>query len=599
MNHAQNTLAAATPQPLLEEALACHRRGELRHAEALYQAILRDAPENTDALHLLGVMACQIGKHEAALGFFERAIKTAPGWAILYCSRGVALKALRQYARAIESFDRAVALDARYADAYYNRANLYMQIKRFDCALADYERVEQLQGGHDYLEGQRLFAQASIFDWSDFAARRRRLEEQIAQGRKAIGPFFLLALSGEAAMQKRAAEIYVENECPAPEERMRFAQHAPREKIRIGYFSPDFRAHAIGYLTAEIFERHDRDRFEIYGFSYGPQTGDAVERRIAAAMDQFLEVGSRSDEQIASLGREFEIDVAIDLAGHTFGGRPKIFAYGAAPVQVSYLGHPGTSGAPYIDYLLADERLIPAAQREFYTEKIAYLPDCFQPTDTRQLVAATETTRADEGLPESGFVYCCFNNGCKIQPEVFDLWMEILLGVEGSVLWLAEENERARNNLRREAVARGLSAERLVFCRRVSAAEHLSRQRLADLFLDTYPFNAGATANSALWAGLPVLTRGGEVFASRMGMSLLHALKIPELIAGSAEQYVERAVALGHAPQRIAELKARLRQSRSASPLYEMRRFTRNLESLYSAMHARAQAGLPAEHLFV
>jgi predicted O-linked N-acetylglucosamine transferase (SPINDLY family) len=360
------------------------------------------------------------------------------------------------------------------------------------------------------------------------------------------------------------------------------------DKIRLGYYSADFHSHATAYLAAELFERHDRERFEVVAFSFGPsRPEDPMQRRLRGAFDEFLEVDRLSDAEVVRLSREREIDIAVDLKGFTQNERHRIFAYRAAPVQVNYLGYPGTLGAPYMDYLVADPILIPEMSREHYAEKIAYLPHSYQPNDRHRPIAERVFTRAELGLPEAGFVFCCFNNAYKITPETFDSWMRILQRVEGSVLWLLAGSE----NLRREAQARGVSGRRLVFAGRMDLPEHLARLRLADLFLDTLPYNAHTTASDALWAGLPVLTCLGESFAGRVAASLLNAVGLPELITHSREQYE----ALACDPRRLGELRARLAENRSRAPLFDTALFTRHLEDAYLQMYRREQP----EHLFV
>jgi predicted O-linked N-acetylglucosamine transferase (SPINDLY family) len=584
---------------LLNKAINHHRMGQLEQAEEFYIQILKMNPRHPDALHLLGVIAHQFGKNEIALELLDKAIQVAPNSATIYSNRGVVLKALRLYPQALKSFDRAILLHPNDADAYRNRGNVLLQIKRYPEASKSYDKALSIKPDFEFIDGARLFAKASIFDWENFEEQREWMEKQINLGRKVANPFFTLALCESAAMQQKAAEIYTRSECPMRATTSQIARHSKRDRIRIGYFSPDFREHAVSYLMAEIFERHDKNRFEVFGFSYGPNTSDAMQKRIAAAMEHYVDVRPMSDAQIARYCREMEIDIAVDLAGHTFGGRIGIFAERAAPIQVNYLGHPGTVGAEYIDYILADRTLIPEQSRKFYTEKIAYLPDCYQANDSQAPISDKVFSRVKEGLPKTGFIYCCFNGSYKIMPQTFDRWMRILQRVEGSVLWVVEENPSAVANLRREAQKRGVRPERIVFGKRLPSAEHLSRQRLADLFLDTFPFNAGATASSALWAGLPVLTCMGEAFAGRMAASLLSALHMPELIANSQEDYEELAVKLATTPGLIQQIKERLQQNRLAAPLFDIPKFTSSLEAAYAGMYERYSAELSPDHIFI
>jgi predicted O-linked N-acetylglucosamine transferase (SPINDLY family) len=347
-----------------------------------------------------------------------------------------------------------------------------------------------------------------------------------------------------------------------------------------------------------MFERHDRSRFEVTAFSFGPDTQDAMRRRVVAAFDRFVDARDLADADVAALARQLEIDIGIDLGGFTQGARTRVLAMRAAPVQLSYLGYLGTMGAEYVDYLLADDVLVPPECRQHYAEKIAYLPS-YQANDTQRAIADRAFTRAELGLPSVGFVFCCFNNSYKITPWVFDAWMRVLRKVEGSVLFLYAGDALVRANLRREATLRGMTADRLVFGERLPMPEYLARYRTADLFLDTLPYNAGTTASDALWAGLPVLTCTGEALASRMAASLLHAIGLPEFVASTPEEYEALAVTLATRPDRLDSARRKLAQARLAAPLFDAQRHTRHVEAAYEAMYERYLAGLPPEHIHV
>ena len=366
--------------------------------------------------------------------------------------------------------------------------------------------------------------------------------------------------------------------------------------MRLGYFSPDFRNHAVAYLTAELFETHDRDRFEVIAFSFGPEGEDEMRRRMRAAFDRFHDVGGLGDREVAALSRELRIDIAIDLAGHTQHSRTGIFAFRAAPIQVVYAGYLGTLGAPYMDYAIADPTIVPPASREFHAEKIAYLP-AYQANDSRRAIASRRLERDELGLPQAGFVFCCFNGSYKIVPATFDRWMRILRQVAHSVLLLYVGSDAARSNLMEEAKRRGVDPSRLVFADALPREEYLARFRSADLFLDTLPYNAGTVASDALWAGLPVLTLMGESLASRIAASVLDAIGLPELVTRSPGEYEARAIELATNPAKLAELKARLERNRATTPLFDTRSFTRNLEAAYLEMYERHLTGLPPDHI--
>ena len=445
----------------------------------------------------------------------------------------------------------------------------------------------------------RLHMKRFLCDWEDITKECQQVEAAINRNEPAALPFAILAMTDSPTLQRRAAEIYV---CDKAPQRMSLTEipRRPRpERIRVGYFSADYFNHATSYLMAELFERHDRSRFEIIGFSFGPDTVDEMSQRVSNSMDRFLDVRFLPDREVAELSRRLEVDIAVDLKGFTKDCRAGIFADRAAPIQISYLGYPGTMGAEYIDYLIADPILIPENSQQYYSEKIIYLPDSYQVNDSRRTISNRPCSRAENGLPETAFVFCCFNSVYKITPEVFDIWMRILERVEGSVLWLLEENAWVGDNLRKEAVRRGIVPERLIFAQPLSLADHLARHRLADLFLDTLPYNAHTTASDALWTGLPVLTRMGVTFASRVAASLLHAMNMPDLIVATEAEYEEMAVALALDRQRYTTLRQRLEESQQSAPLFNCERFTHHLESAYSAIFERYQAGLFPEHLYI
>jgi len=337
-----------------------------------------------------------------------------------------------------------------------------------------------------------------LCDWRDLDAHIAELGADLRRAKKCTNPFPVLALVDSLSLQRAAAQLWVSEAQALTEVLPPIEKRAAGERIRVGYFSADFHNHATAYLMAELFETHDRSRFELTAFSFGPEIHDQMRSRLSAAFDRFLDVRSVSDKQVARLARELHIDIAVDLKGFTQHERHRIFSYRAAPLQVSYLGYPGTSAAPWIDYLIADPILIPAASRPGYSEKILYLPHSYQANDRHRSIAERSFTRAELGLPDSGFVFCCFNNSYKITPAAFSRWMRILGAVPGSVLWLLEDNPTAALNLRREAEARAVRAERLLFAPRLPLPEHLARHRAADLFLDTWPCNAHHRERCAL-----------------------------------------------------------------------------------------------------
>jgi predicted O-linked N-acetylglucosamine transferase (SPINDLY family) len=437
-----------------------------------------------------------------------------------------------------------------------------------------------------------------ICDWRNYEHNVNELSRQIENGQKVTYCFPLLGLTDSLHLQHKAAQIYMANKFPPDDSLGPIPKKTRSGRIKIGYYSADLHNHATAHLMAELFERHDKTQFELFAFSFGSDIQDEMRARLVLAFDHFIDIRLQSDKDVAQLSRELGIDIAIDLKGYTTGARPRIFSYRAAPIQVSYLGYPGTLGASYMDYLIADQILIPAESQAYYSEKIAYLPNSYQVNDRKRVISSRCFSKQELGLPEEGFVFCCFNNNFKITPSMLDTWVRILNAVEGSVLWLFEDNAAAGRNLREQAKLRGLDPGRLVFAPRMNLPEHLARHEAADLFLDTIPCNAHTTASDALWAGLPVLTCTGEAFASRVAASLLHAIKLPELVTTNIKDYEDLAVELAHNPTKLQQLKDKLAAKRLTTPLFDTELFASNLESCYALMLDRYHSDLPNEHIF-
>jgi predicted O-linked N-acetylglucosamine transferase (SPINDLY family) len=567
-----------------------------------YDRALSITPQDALAHYNRAAVLRQLERPEDALASYTRAIAAAPGYFQAYCNRGILLNEMSRWDDALADFDRSIELQPDNAEFYLNKAHLLARMKRYPAAIASFDQALALQGNSRYALGARLYAKMSVCEWSGLSADVRRLVSGLEAGQPVSPPVPVLVVVDSVALQSKAAQMWLREE-QRPQTPLRPISRRPRPpsgKVRIGYFSCDFHEHPVSMLMAEVIETHDRSRFEVIAFSYGPDSQDVMRKRLLRGFDQFIDVRPKSDRDIALLAREVGVDIAVDLTGHTGDARTGIFALRAAPVQVNYLGYPGTMGADYYDYVIADTNVVPEAHEPYYSEKILRLPHSFLPHDSSRPIAARDFTREELGLPARGFVYCCFNTGYKITPEVFDSWMWILTRVPGSVLWLSQNNEAATGNLRREASSRGVDPARLIFARRMeSAAEHLARHRAADLFLDTRPYNAHATAINALYAGLPVLTFPGEGFGSRVAASLLQTLQLTDLIATSTTEYERIAVGMAENSQRHAEVKEKLARNRITAPLFDTQRFTRNLEAGYSRILERFEAGLAPEHVSV
>ena len=535
-----------------------------------------------------------------AIASFDKAIVLNPGYADAYRNRGSAFLVMRRLPEALASYDKALASDPTHAETHYNRANALLLLSRLDEAVASYERALALKPDYDFLPGTLAYTRMKLCDWTDLTGRLNKLRTDILAGKKATVPFALLTMFDEPQLHKRASEIYTRTRYPRSTALGPFTKGPRRDRIRIGYFCADLHNHASAYLLAELFEVHDRARFEVSGFSHGPQRQDEMRRRVSAAFgENFHEVSGRSDRAIAKLSRERGIDIAIDLNTYAQNARPAMFAEGCAPIQVSYLAYPGTMGAAYIDYIIADKIVIPPARQGDFTEKVIYMPHCYQVNDSQRRIADRTFTRTALGLPEQGFVFCCFNNNHKILPATFDVWMRLLKVIDGSVLWLLEDNTGVASNLRKEAAARGVDSRRLVFAGRLPLDKHLARQGLADLFLDTLPYNAHTTASDALWAGLPLLTCTGTAFAGRVAASLLMTVGLPELVTDSAAAYEAKALELARDPAKLAAIRRKLAANRLSTPLFDTKLFAKHIESAYTAIYERAEAGLPPQSFAV
>ena len=566
-----------------------------RHAEALasYDRAIAVKPEYAEALSNRGHTLRELKRPEEALASCDRALAIEPDNPEVLNNRGSALWDLKRHVEALASYDRALALKPDHHEALYNRGHLLAELKRHEEAARCYARLLELVPDYDFLTGELLHQNMLSCDWAQLNFLARSIERDVRAGKKSAEPFGYQAITSSAQDLQQCAEIYTADKFPRTETPMYAGERYDNPRIRIGYLSGEFRQQATAVLMTELFELHDKTRFELFAFDNGWDDSGELRARIKQAFQEMVDITRLSDADAAAAVRERKIDIFVNLNGYFGHGRQGVFAHKPSPVQVNYLGFPGTIGADYIDYILADQHVIPPAHQPCYTEKVVYLPDTYQVNDSKRRIAERTPARADVGLPDAGFVFCCFNNNYKITPDVFDIWMRLLKKVEGGVLWLLEDNAAASRNLRHEAGLRGIVPERIVFAERVSLDEHLSRHRLADLFLDTLPYNAHTTASDALWAGLPLLTCQGTTFPGRVAASLLNAVGLPELITSSLQEYEGRALQLAATPAMLADIRARLMRNRTTHPLFDADRFRRYLESAYLTMWTRHQRGEP------
>ena len=561
-------------------------------AERLLRQALTLVPERSSILGNLAAALFKQDKVAEAAVIARRALALDAENAAALLTLASAHLTLGRLDQALAAFDRLVALTPADAEAWAGRAKVMFDLSRWSDAVACYDRVLALVPGYEHIKGQRVFARLQAADWDGIEDDAAEVVADVRRSLPASPPFQFLAISDSAADQKACIAAFTVRHAASGPPEWTGERHA-HDRIRIAYMSPDFRDHAMTFLAAGLFEHHDRDRFETIALSLGPDDGSEMRRvRLPAAFERFIDVRANSDAEIVALIRDLEVDICIDLAGHTTDSRTGVLAARPAPVQVNYLGFPATMGAAHYDYIIGDRVVIPEESRSSYTENVVYLPDCYQANDDRRPLPEPPS-RALAGLPEEGFVFCCFNGAYKLRPTVFDVWMRLLGSVPGSILWLVARDAVANDRLRAEAQRRGTNPGRLIFARSVPYAEHLARFQLADLFLDTIPYNGGATTSDALWCGVPVVTCSGEAFASRMAASLLNAVGKPELAVGNLDEYEALALRLAQDPAHLNSLKAHLAEHRSAFALFDTVRFTRNLEAAYVQMWSRAQDGLP------
>ena len=574
-------LDPAYARPLVNLGRVLRLQGRASEALACLERALVLAPDHAAALTNIGFVLTDLGRRTDAIQHLRRAIALDVTLAEAHHGLGRALLDSGDASAAVDSLQHALSLKPSLIEACLPLAISLILLQRLPDALNVLEHVLERRPDDPEALAERLNCSLRMCDWDRVADTLQRLRA-IPGGAARAAPFLLMAVSDVPEEHLEAARIRA-----AAITRDRITLPAPRgrthPKIRLAYVSGDFHTHATSFLIAELLELHDRSAFEIFGVSFGPDDASPLRRRVHAAFHECLGARQKSDAEVAAWLREREIDIAVDLKGYTAFSRPGIFGYRPASVQVSYLGYPGTMAAPFIDYLVADPWVIPEAEQGFFTEKIAYLPDCYQVNDRGRRISERVPTRTEARLPDEGFVFCCFNNNWKITAPVFEVWMRLLARVPGSVLWLLEDNRWAAESLRERAVALGVVPERLVFCERVNSEDHLARHRLADLFLDTFPYNAHTTASDALWAGLPVLTRCGRSFASRVAGSLLRAAGLQPLTTASLEDYERIALDLALHPWKLRPLRERLAHPRSL-PLFDTTAFCRHLEGAYQRM---------------
>jgi len=589
---------------LLQDAIQSINKNNLIDAKIILQKILDIEPHNFDALNIIGIVTGLQNNYIEAINFFKKAQQIRPDNNLINFNLGKAFSESGKDLEAIKYYKIAIKLDKNHLGSWINFGISLHQLKRYDEALSHYDQAIKLKPDYQYLFGKLLHVKMLMCNWQNFKTNVTSLSLQINENKKSSPCFPVLALIDSSSIQRKSSEVWVNDNYPFNSSLGPIFKSGHRDKIKIGYYSSDFKEHPVAYLLAELLELHDKNQFELFGFYFGPTVSSAIHKRVSSSFNQFIDVGLKTDKDIALMSREMGIDIAVNLNGFTALARPDIFSFRAAPIQVNYLGYPSTSGAEYMDYIIADRIIIPTESQKYYSEKVVYLPNSYQVNDRKNDIAnnifnKNMFTKKELNLPEKSFVFCCFNNSYKITPSTFDGWMRILKAVKGSVLWLLEDSPVARLNLLKEAEARGLNPDRLVFAKRMNLTEHLARHKVADLFLDTLPYNAHTTASDALWAGLPVLTCKGESFASRVAASLLNAIELPELITTTQEQYETTAIDLANNPEKLKAIKYKLESNRSTTALFDTPLYNKHIQAAYRQMYERYQADLPPNNIYI
>ncbi len=579
---------------LFQEAVRQHGAGRYDAAAAAYQRALMIEPDHAVIHENLGTELAHLGRLEAAAACYRQALALAPNVAQVHGNLGIILRQLGRRDEAVASYRRAIALAPSFAEAHNNLGNILKEMQDLNGAIAAFRRAVALKPGLSEALSNLTYARKSACDWRGLDKDEAQCRALVRSGTGEIAPFVFLSLSASPeehlACARSWAKAKMRQISALPPRAV-----TPREKLRLGYISGDFRHHAMGTLAAELFELHDRSRFEVIAYAYNGDDGSALRRRMEQGFDRFVDIRALSHADAAKLIRADGIDILVDLTGHTEGARLPILAWRPAPIQVNFLGYPGTLGTTCMDYVIADPITVPMTDQPYFDEKIVHLPQCYQPNDRQREVAARTPSREECSLPDAGFVFACFNNPYKITPVFFDVWMRLLRAVPESVLWLLKTNAAAEANLHREAVSRGVDAARVVFAPLAAPPEHLARQRCADLFLDTLPYNAHTTASDALWVGLPVLTCKGTSFAGRVAASLLGAVGLPELVTQSLGDYETLALKLATDTAFHAAIARKLAANRPTAPLFDTDAFARDIEAAYRRMWEIWAAGKPPE----
>ena len=585
-------------EALAGKAIIFCKQKRFVEANECFDRAINSKSDYAEALAGKGVLLCELRRYKDALAYFDKALAIKPSAAQILANKAYTLIANKQYEESIEYCDRALEFDSVHIEALANKGFALEALRQHDQAAACFMKASNLSDGDNYLLGQAHHQMMLIADWTNYDSITQKIFIEIEKKQKIAEPFGFQGIAESEYLLKECALIYSQDKYP-PQINIHSYKNPNRKKIRVGYLCGEFRRHATSILMTRIWELHDRSQFELFAFDNGWNDHSEYRKRIEKSFNKIFDISKMSDWEAAKLIQSNEIDILVNLNGYFGLIRQEVFAYKPARIQVNYLGFPGTLGAPYIDYIIADRVVIPESSRKFYSEKVVYLPNSYQANDNQRKISNMHFSRSQFGLPENAFIFACFNNTYKITPKTFDSWAKILGRVQGSILWLLADTPAAQKNLIKEVVARGIGGDRLVFADRLEPPEHLARQGLANLFLDTLPYNAHTTASDALWSGLPVLTQIGNTFPGRVSASLLNALGMSNLVANSDTEYEALAIALATDPRLEKNVRDQLVENRKSKLLFNSEVFTKNLESAYLKMIENSDAGRAPSHITI
>ena len=571
--------------------------GRVDEALIAYKKVLEINPEHPKVYKHMGYIFKESKKYDQAYFCLNKAIQIHPDYE-LYCNLGQLCFEMGKNKEGLTYYNQANIFDSHKAEAYVLKAYAQIQEGELDQAILSFENALEVEKDYKYAFGECFHTKNIICNWNNFDHDLKFINKSIKEKKHVAVPLASCAFSGDPAIQKLAAELFVEDRFPFNNSLGPIKKYPKNKKIKIGYFSGDLSDHPVAYLVNELFEKHDKSKFKLFCFSLTKKMDSEIRTRIEKSFDEFIHVENFSDQDIANMARDKNIDIAIDLGGHTKNSRPGIFAMRAAPIQINFLGYPGTTGADYIDYNIADKFVIPNELQQHYSEKIIYLPNCYQPNESHIGPSKRIFSRKTEGLPKSAFVFCCFNNSWKITPEIFKLWIRLLSVIDGSVLWFPGFSELTIKNLRNECKKLGMNQERLIFSSKEPFREdHHAKIRLADIFLDCFPYGAQSTASDFLRAGIPVVTLKGTSFSNRVASSILNNLDLSELITSSEKDYETLAIKLAKNPEYLKKIKDKLILNVTSSPVYDIGEYAKNIESGYIQAYDRFHEGLKIKNI--